>query len=358
MQETGISIVLAVYNVEPFLEECLESIKKQTFENYEIICIDDGSTDDSLSILKEYEKNDSRIKVYAQENKGPGVARNIGFEYCIGKYVLFMDADDHMEPLMLETLYKEAESNVADLVICNSDEFVTGEDKYQEPWALNFNYIPNKKTVNKSDIGNRLFQFSLGWAWDKLYKSSFIKKYNLKFADLRNSEDLMLVFPSFAVADTIVCVKEVLIHHRINRSNSVSGSRKVDPLAFYRSSLMLKDFLIENDVYKYEVKNAYISWALEYAIWNLNTMVEDEKSYRTIYETLVNEGFSKMDIFDTDIEIFLVPGHFYQMKSMLKYSSSEYRKIQIIWNRKSDSIYYKILWKIHRLKEKFGGKNK
>ena len=100
----NVSIVIPVYNVEKYLKQCLESVVNQTLDKIEVICINDGSTDNSLNILKEYEKKYNNIIIIDQENKGPGFARNIGMKRASGKYIYFLDSDDYIELNAMEIL--------------------------------------------------------------------------------------------------------------------------------------------------------------------------------------------------------------------------------------------------------------
>ena len=113
-----VSIIIPIYNEEKYLEQCLDSICGQTWKETEIICIDDGSTDNSPRILESYAKKDSRIKIITQKNKFAGVARNRGMECASGKYLAFLDADDCYEPNMMEKMVWKAEANQSDIVIC------------------------------------------------------------------------------------------------------------------------------------------------------------------------------------------------------------------------------------------------
>ena len=110
MAKPLVSVLIPVYNVEKYLERCLDSILKQTLTKIEIICVNDGSTDNSLSILKEYQKKDSRIIIVNKENGGLPSARNAGLDRAEGKYVGFVDSDDYIEPNMFQKLYDTAES--------------------------------------------------------------------------------------------------------------------------------------------------------------------------------------------------------------------------------------------------------
>ena len=112
-----VSVIIPVYNVEKYLHECLDSLLNQTLKDIEIIAVDDGSTDSSLKILKDYAKKDKRLKVLTQENKGAGAARNLGMKHATGSYLSILDSDDYFDHSMLELLYKKAEKTKAKDVV-------------------------------------------------------------------------------------------------------------------------------------------------------------------------------------------------------------------------------------------------
>ena len=114
---------MAVYNVESYIKQCLDSICNQTLKEIEIICVDDGSTDHTVSIIKNYQEKDQRIHIISQENQYAGVARNHGMKYAKGTYLSFLDADDYYTPDMLEKLYQQAEKQQLEVVVCEYDFF-------------------------------------------------------------------------------------------------------------------------------------------------------------------------------------------------------------------------------------------
>ena len=124
-----ISIIVPVYNTEPYLEQCLDSIINQTLEDIEIICVNDGSTDNSLSILEEYASKDNRIRIINQENKGQGFARNNGLKNVNGEYVLFVDSDDWIELNTCEALYKKVNELDLDMLFFCATSYIADEDK-------------------------------------------------------------------------------------------------------------------------------------------------------------------------------------------------------------------------------------
>ena len=118
-----ISVIMAIYNVEPYIKQCLDSVCNQTLKEIEIICVDDGSTDNTISIIKDYQKSDPRIHIISQENQYAGVARNHGMKYAKGTYLSFLDADDYYMPEMLEKLYQQAEKQQLEVAICEYNFF-------------------------------------------------------------------------------------------------------------------------------------------------------------------------------------------------------------------------------------------
>lgn len=291
-----ISIVLPVYNMEPFLKATMDSILGQTFTDFELICIDDGSTDQSIAILNNYAATDSRISVYQQQNEGPGVARNTGLQLATGTYVMMLDADDIYHTNMLELLYKRALKCDADIVVCKSSRFdnSTG-DTLDSWWMLNEAQLPVADPFSYKDMPDYIFTAFMGWPWDKLYKRSFIEHHNLRYPKLSNSEDLFFVFLSIAKAQKISTVDKVLIKHRDNRSDSVSGSREKDPLAFYTSTCLLKKELKKDSELYQKVYWGFLNWAFGYMLWNIETMDAQEARSKQL-KALRTGVFSELEI--------------------------------------------------------------
>lgn len=172
---TIISIVVPVYNSESFLHECLDSIITQTFENFELLLIDDGSTDNSGEICDEYAKKDSRIKVYHQENSGQAVARNRGIKYSSAEWICFIDSDDVVNPCYLEYLYKAITENNVLMSVCGSVEKLTTNNDF-------FNIIQYDSSVYSIDEENMLLLSekisSTYWTiWAKLIKKDIVLSY-------------------------------------------------------------------------------------------------------------------------------------------------------------------------------------
>ncbi len=174
MTNPKISVIIPVYNVEKYLSECLDSIINQTLKDTEIICVNDGSTDNSLSILKEYASKDDRIKIIDKENEGQGYARKVGLDIATGKYILFCDSDDYYAELTaFEELYNYIEKVKVDVVIFN---FIQKNDINKSiNYITDYNKYPQKDVFSYLDIDNILIFNTV--AWLKIYSKQFFDRY-------------------------------------------------------------------------------------------------------------------------------------------------------------------------------------
>lgn len=291
-EDVLVSVVIPVYNAEMYLDKCMNDILHQTLTHLEIICVDDGSTDQSSKMLDSYANTDDRVRVLHQKNAGPGAARNCGLQQASGEYLIFLDADDRFEPDFLEVLLKKAEHTHADVVICDSDSFRTGVGTISTAGKkLKMEFVPGD-CFSPEDIGKRIFQLSNGWSWDKLYRTDFVKKNELDFPELKNSEDLVFVLFSLALAKTIAVSDAVLVHHRINRSTSVSNSiyRSID--APVQAVLLLRQRLVDKCLYE-RYEQSFLNWSMDFLTWNAANLGYGAPG-RCFYQTLKKKWFAAL----------------------------------------------------------------
>lgn len=287
-----VSVVIPVCNIERHLRQCLDSVAAQTLDDLEIICVDDGSTDTSPLILEEYAARDSRFRIITQANSGPGAARNAGLEQTKGEFLIFLDSDDWFEPDFLELMARKAEQTEADVTICRSVEFDTdGGRELPSDWMLKIHRLPGE-AFRPEDISEHMFQFTYGWPWDKLYRTSMIRQEQLRFPALRNSEDLAFVFPSLLAARRIAVLDRTLIHHRVNRPGSVSNTRGSCPDAPYEAFSMVKAFLEQRNLVE-QYQRSFLNWAIEFLIWHVGT-INDKTVRRQYWKILKEEWFPSL----------------------------------------------------------------
>ncbi len=289
-----VSVVIPVYNVEKYLNQCLDSVISQTLTDIEIICVNDSSTDGSLNILEEYAKRDERIKVVTQPNGGAGAARNRGLSMASGKYLSFLDSDDFFEPDMLELAYKKAEKDKADFVVFNSNQYYTDKGKFVEvSWTLREKEIPPYTPFNHRQMTDNIFKVFVGWAWDKLYNKEFVEKNHLLFQEQRTSNDMLFVFSAVALAQRISIVNKVLAHQRRDAKDSLSKTRENSWYCFYDALSALRERLKAEGLYK-EMEKDYINYALHFSLWNINTLAEPTKS--KLISKMKSEWFDDLGI--------------------------------------------------------------
>lgn len=267
-----VSVIIPVYNVQEYLREMLDSICCQTLREIEIICVDDGSEDDSAQILAEYAKKDERMTVIRQKHSGAGAARNTGLEYAVGKYLAVLDADDFFQPDMLERAFRKCERDRADLCVFRSDCFDTMARRFvPNEGALDRRYLPKQVPFSPQEAALHIFQLFNGWSWDKLYNREFVVKSGLKFQRLRTSNDAFFVFLSNIQADRITIVDKVLAHHRINVKSSLSATREKSWDCCWKAVSAVRRELKLRGQYSL-VEQSFINWALHFLLWNVHSL--------------------------------------------------------------------------------------
>lgn len=235
-----VTIIIPAYNAESFIDRCMESVINQTYKDLQIIVINDGSTDNTLSVLKEYEKQDNRILVVDQENIGVADTRNHGLDVATGDYVLYVDSDDWIEQNMVETMVKALnEKEQVDIVVCGSDHAETKEEA--EKSSHNIDIWSKEKTI-KEFLIHREFQ---GMLWNKLIKRSLFD--GLRFdSSIGYAEDALVMWDVFNKNDKVAVITDKLYHHVLEKT-SISHQRfspiKYDIVKVWGK--ILKD--VEND---------------------------------------------------------------------------------------------------------------
>lgn len=217
-----VSVVVTVYNTEKYLRRCLDSIINQNFKDIEIVCVNDGSTDNSLKILNEYAEKDSRVKVVDQENQGVSGARNTGVREASAKYLSFVDSDDYVDPKIYEKGYNLISSNDADVYIMNWDRFFSDTNLVKENpyYDSKVNIIGDgKKTIG---FPHKTYGLRLGVVWDKIYRKDIITENNFKFEkDVYYGEDTIFNWILFTRVKKVITDGNSLYFYRDSRPGSI-----------------------------------------------------------------------------------------------------------------------------------------
>ena len=256
-----ISVVIPVYNTEKYLRKCLDSVINQTFKDIEIICVDDGSTDNSLDILKEYQKNDSRFVILQQNHIGAGEARNKGLDIAKGKYIGFLDSDDWFELDMLSQMYQRAEKFNADMVVCSSKRFSEKTSEFGKNsiyYPINLFITPLEKQFNYKDFQKDIIQMFGVEPWRNLFSRKLITKNNIRFQNLESCNDVAFSLIARICANRIVITNKKLIIHRIDHSGCITEKRWNHSINGIKACLYFKAYLKKHNLYSAELKKGLL----------------------------------------------------------------------------------------------------
>lgn len=269
-----VSVIIPSYNAADYIAQTLESVLAQTLTDIEVIVVDDGSTDDTRNIVADFANKDPRLTLVEQANQFAGVARNNGMSKAQGKYLYFLDADDHIETTTLEELVNAIEQHEADIAIAKSEGF---DNTTGDTWTIDgaLNGVDFDRPIAHDEYCDKLFQSFIGWPWDKLFRKDFIDKTELKFQPLRTTNDALFVFCALALADTVVCLDSVLFHHRTNNKNSLEGSRSKSWNNALCAVRAIGDRLSESTRGR-ACLNSYHRWILNYSLWTIESLPSAE----------------------------------------------------------------------------------
>ena len=250
MSAIKVSVVVPCYNSERFISECLDSILDQTLKEIEIICVDDGSTDDTLVILNDYNKKDPRIKVLTQKNQYAGVARNKGMDAASGKYLSFLDSDDFFDSFMLEKMYKLCEQDDAEICITGALDYNIAFRKVNIHARPNHSFLPKTIPFSPFDLPDRIFHIINPAPWTKLFRSDFIRTHKLRFQAIQYTNDIYFGFMAIALAARITVLDRLCVYYRRGTSTSLQETRDSAPLCFYDAIKALKEGLMKYGLFE------------------------------------------------------------------------------------------------------------
>ncbi|WP_300382369.1 glycosyltransferase [Clostridium sp.] len=241
-----VSLIIPVFNVEEYLEECLESIIAQSFSDYEVILVDDGSTDKSRSIINDYEKRFNNIKILYQKNKGVSEARNLALKHASGEYVLYVDSDDFLKSNMLELMVNKAKKTKTDIVICNYTLYYGVNSSNNKEFSYN---IVESKMYYPIEAVDMMLNFKLqGQLWNKLFKRSLLIENNFEFEPGRYIQDIFPVFKVINKSGKIAFIDEALYYYR-QRETSTIHKRNIKLVEdYYHAMYSIIQYIIENKI--------------------------------------------------------------------------------------------------------------
>ncbi len=252
-----VSVVIPVYNSEKYLSKCIESFLNQSYKEYELIIIDDGSRDASYSIMQQYkDAYPDKIRIFTQDNSGVAITRNRGIEYSKGMYVMFADNDDFVELDYIEKMVSAIVSDNLDMVVCSSrkvDE--SGEELYQQ--------------VLTDDEWSK---FRMITPWGRIIRKSFLIDNNIKFGDFKLGEDSFFTVTAYNHTNKIKNLSYIgynWVQHPTSVSNTIQKRGIVSPIPF------LEALIERNKELKYIPKDLFVYFVVKFVVWNLYYICDD-----------------------------------------------------------------------------------
>jgi glycosyltransferase involved in cell wall biosynthesis len=299
-KEIKISVIIPVYNGEQYVATCIEALQNQTMQTgYELIFVDDGSTDKTLEIIRSYAEQDSRICFFSQENKGISAARNLGMDNCKGEWIVFVDVDDEIASEYLQDISREIEADSTAPVLVYARHYVEKDRKV----------IDNKKFTRKQLICSLLTEetieelgtdFLLFAAWSKVYKKTFLQDNNITFVEgLRWAEDMVFQCYVFQCAEEIRFIYRGYYRYVQHSNSTIHAARKDDTKTIKKMqteikralSPLWKDEDIRTAYYLGILNRWFIAISSELNAWKLQESLSDsyKRLKRILQEDQLNE---------------------------------------------------------------------
>ena len=304
----SVSVIIPVYNCAPYLRQCLDSVAAQTERSWEIIAVDDGSTDDSVAILREYEeKLDGKMRVVEQENAGPARARNRAIGMAQGKYLAFLDADDFLDPRCFELAVGQAECTEAQIVAWDIWYFNDRHQRIQHPPLGILHFAPfdaDGQPFSWRKCPDAFLMSFQTWPWNKLYLASYIREGGYRFQEnVMRSEDIGFVYPALVDAERIATVGERLVNYRVMRADSAMATKDKHPFDFIVAIASFREYLRGTGHFK-ELERSYVTWAMSSILYNLHTLSSFD-AFCAVYDYLGKQGLRDLGLLDCSEETFL-----------------------------------------------------
>lgn len=345
MNTPAISVIIAMYNAEKYIAECLDSLLNQTFQDFEIILVDDCSTDFSRAVVYSFfPKFHDRLKLMKfKENSGlPGIPRNYALDMAKGKYVYFLDADDFLSPTALEELYNVAEEFNAEVVHVEKFASFPEEGSKEEATigSIQQENFVTEPTLETLDLGKRVDDFTkrqyLWWACNKLFLKKFLDDNNIKFTPIKVWEDMIFAFKCVAISKVYVRVPFVSYYYRIRKDSLSHGAREIfsifktafDVFNTLDSFMDTQEFFRENHEYKYKMLDFFMQDRLDGISENL--FVTNDHEPAKLFKFLKEKSFTtKLEEYAAVMAYLFVNGNIFKVYTKQQAEEIAALKLQV-----------------------------
>ena len=299
-----VSVIITVYNGEMYLRQCLDSVCNQTLKEIEIICVDDGSSDSSYDILKEYQEKDDRFKLYRQQNLYAGVARNTGKAHATGQYMIFWDCDDFFAENALELMYNRAVETQADVCVCGGNQYFEemGMIFPNLPY-MNVKKIPDQPVVNRKTNEAYILNFTNEAAWNKMVRRAFIEEQGISFQPVRNGNDVYFTVNALCLAQRVTGIPDPLVNYRKNQKQSLVGTLSKSPLTPFQAWMDAAANLESKDALP---EQSYVNKVIGSMVYLLRNIRQRDVFLSTV-AFLQEEGLERLHIRERDSSYYYTP---------------------------------------------------
>lgn len=343
MNEIDVSIIVPIYNVETYLKQCLDSLINQTLKGIEIICVNDGSTDNSLAIIQEYAQRDTRVVILSKDNGGLSSARNAGMKIAKGKYIGFVDSDDWVDLGMFEKLYNKAISKDADIAMCavncvnEMTQEIENNDTYFQLGCFSEKF--NDIVFNHRDTKDFLFDISVT-AWNKIYKKELIEKYNIAFPEGLIFEDNPFFYATYFIAENVIIVRDSLYYYRINRNDSIIKKANKKFFDVVKIMDIIEETLINQHLFE-EYKNDFLKYKINTILYRFSQI---QKDYQKEFFYIIKRNFDKINLSKYTLsltnsyyyaDVILIQTNNYWGYRVLKFSKKIFKEIRDYFHLKN-----------------------
>lgn len=329
-----VSVIVPIYNVENYLERCLESLVKQTLEEIQIILVDDGSPDGSAKIINDFaQRYPQKILALSKENGGLSDARNFGIPYAEGEYIGFVDSDDYLDITMYEKLYKKAEETEADIVVCGY--YGINEEKGTYKYLQKGNVMQFDQNLHENP---KLLYTNAPYAWNKIFRKKLFLDTEIRFPKGHIYEDIATVYPLMLYANKVSKVDEALYYYILKRKGAITSTFSPSILQMYSSLAIMNDYYLKEAAFgEFEDVLGFIN--LKHTIlrfWDF-VLYDDRK----LQFRMVKEGFKHLNKYFTDWKHNKIFFDFYFKKKKHMKFWSKYKMTWYLYSLLPNAIIFK-----------------
>lgn len=320
-----VSVIIPVHNGAAYIKDTMQCIVNQSFQELEIILVDDGSTDNTVDIIKEFQATNPQIQYLYQEKANAGVARNRGMEKAVGDYLLFLDGDDLFENNIIERMYNKIIEDDGEVCVCNADQYDT-EKKIlmKKAQYLRKSYLPEVRPFSRKEIGSAILYFTTSVPWNKMVKKEFLEKNKIRFQDIERANDQYFSIMVLILAERITVVEDILVHYRVKQKGNLTTEFSDTPLCAYEAMVevekeLQKSGLLNNK----DIRQAFDNKVLNLMIYSLNIQ-NSLAGYQQLYDTITQGGMEKMGVVLREKEYYFNELEYNNFVNMSKLTCDEF----------------------------------